>query len=85
MGKTDRLPGSLKDQARFQSIATAHVNALTWKRQSYIPLGIIVQNPENTKGLRYDQWLEPEPFFDVQASILRDTLTVVRTTCRFFR
>ena len=33
-------------------------------------------DPEHTKGLGYDRWLDPKPFFEAQARILRDTLTV---------
>ena len=76
MRRTDLLPDLLNDQARFQRIARAHLNAIAWKPQDYIPLGIIVQSPANTKGVRYDQWLDAEVFFEVQAKILRDTLTV---------
>ena len=76
MVRTDILPDELNDRSRFEQISKRHLNAAAWKPQNYIPLGIIVNNPENTKGVSYDQWLDAEVFFEVQAKSLRDTLAV---------
>ena len=64
------------DEQRFWEIAERHRRALSWESQDWIPLGIIVSNPEHARGLTYDQWLDPAPFFEVQAKSLRDTLVV---------
>ena len=74
--RDDLLPKSLNNPKRFDEIARRHLNAMRWHPQEYIPLGIIVNNPDYTRGLSYDQWLEPGPFFEAQAKILRDTLLV---------
>ncbi len=70
------IPDSLCHPDRFRLTRQRHLNALAWRPQGWIPLGIIVNNPANTGGLTYDRWLEAEPFFELQAAILRDTLTV---------
>ena len=70
------LPPELRRPDRFDQIAERHRKALCWEPQGWIPLGIIVNDPAHTAGLSYDQWLEPRPFFEAQARILRDTLTV---------
>lgn len=64
------------NEQRFYEIAERHRRALSWELQDWIPLGIIVNNPENARGLTYDQWLDPAPFFEIQAKSLRDTLAV---------
>lgn len=61
---------------RFQEVAALHWNAFNWTPQNRIPLGVHVNNPEYTKDLSYGEWLNPEPFFDVQLRMLRDTLEV---------
>jgi len=76
MVRTDILSDILNDRNRFEQISKRHLNAAAWKPQNYIPLGIIVNNPENTKGVSYDQWLDAEVFFEIQAKVLRDTLAV---------
>ena len=76
MLKVDILPDQLNDPGRFREVGKRHLNAIAWKRQDYIPLGIIVNDPLNTKGIDYNQWLDAAVFFEVQAKILRDTLTV---------
>ncbi len=53
----DIIPDSLNDPARFARTAERHLNAVTWKRQGYIPLGIIVHDPGNLEGVTYDRWL----------------------------
>ena len=70
------IPDFLCDADRFRLTRQRHLNALAWKPQGWIPLGITVNDPANTRGLTYDRWLEAEPFFEVQAKILRDTLAV---------
>jgi hypothetical protein len=65
-----------RDSARFAEVARRHENALSWEPQGWIPLGVIVNDPANMRGLTYDRWLEPRPFFEVQLRILRDTLAV---------
>jgi len=70
------IPSSLNDPIRFAMVAERHQNALSWKPQGWIPLGVIVNNPENLKGLSYDQWQEAETFYVPQARLLRDTLAV---------
>ncbi len=72
----DIIPDRLNDPDRFALVAKRHLNAIAWERQDYIPLGIIVNNPDNIKGISYKQWLDPAVFFEVQARILCDTLTV---------
>jgi len=56
----------LKHAERFAEIATLHRNALAWKPQNRIPLGIHVVNPEYASGLDYNDWLNPAPFFELQ-------------------
>jgi len=70
------IPDRLNHPARFAEVAQKHLNAIAWKRQDYIPLGIIVNNPDNIKGISYNQWLDAAIFFEAQAKILRDTLSV---------
>ena len=70
------IPDSLNDPARFGRIAERHLNAVRWKRQDYIPLAIIVNDPANIAGISYDQWKDAAVFFEVQARILRDSLIV---------
>ena len=70
------IPSSLNDPERFARTAERHRNALAWKPQGWIPLGIIVNNPDNLQGLSYDRWEDPEAFYVPQAKLLRDTLTV---------
>ena len=74
--QADILAESLNNPARFAQIAERHLNAVQWKRQDYIPLGIVVNDPDNLAGLSYDQWQDAAVFFEVQANILRDTLIV---------
>ena len=76
MSKTKLLPDSLNDPNRFERVARTHLNAIAWEHQGYIPLGVIVQDPAHNEGISYDQWLDAETFFDAQANVLRDTLTV---------
>ncbi|MFH0963754.1 MAG: hypothetical protein V2A58_07050 [Planctomycetota bacterium] len=64
------------DPRRFEEVARLHANAFGWRRQGRIPLGIHVQNPEHVRGLGYDQWLDPAPFFEAQHKALCDTLEV---------
>ena len=73
---TDILRDVPPDEARFLEIAERHRRALEWEPQGWIPLGLIVSDPEDTRGLTYDQWLDPAPFFELQARILRNTLAV---------
>ena len=61
---------------RFAQIAQLHQQALAWESQGWIPLGLHVVNPEHLAGLDYDEWLNPEPFFEAQLKVLRDTLAV---------
>lgn len=61
---------------RFEEVAALHRNAFNWSPQGRIPLGVHVNNPEYTKDLSYSEWLNPEPFFDIQLKMLRDTLEV---------
>ena len=61
---------------RFEEIARLHANAFQWRPQGRIPLGIHVQDPEHTKGVGYDEWLDPAVFFEVQRRVLCDTLDV---------
>jgi len=70
------IPSSLNDSERFAKVAERHRNALSWKPQGWIPLGVIVNNPENLRGLSYHQWEDPEAFYVPQAKLLRDTLDV---------
>ena len=70
------IPSSLNDPERFARVAERHHNALSWKPQGRIPLGVIVNNPENLRGLSYDQWEDPEAFYVPQAKLLRDSLAV---------
>jgi len=72
----DIIPDRLNQPARFAEVAQRHLNAIAWKRQDYIPLGIIVDNPDNLKGISYGQWLDAGVFYQAQAKILRDTLSV---------
>lgn len=72
----DSLNDIQHSEQRFQEIAERHHRALSWEPQDWIPLGIIVSNPEYAHGLTYDKWLDPAPFFEVQARILLDTLAV---------
>ena len=72
----DIIPDRLNDPDRFALVAKRHLSAIAWERQDHIPLGIIVNNPDNIKGISYKQWLHPAVFFEVQARVLRDTLTV---------
>ena len=76
MIRTDILSDKVYDQQRFERITQRHINAIAWKPQNYIPLGIIVNNPDNITGISYEQYLDAEVFFEVQAKILRDTLIV---------
>ena len=76
MVRSDILSETLNNPVRFEEIAVSHLRAVGWQRQGYIPLGIIVNDPANTKGIGYDQWLDAKVFFEVQAKILSDTLTV---------
>ena len=64
------------DPERFEEVAALHRNAFAWTPQNRIPLGVHVNNPEYTKDLSYGEWLNPEPFFDVQIKMLCDTLEV---------
>lgn len=73
---SDIIPDRLNDPGRFARVAKCHLNAIAWKQQDYIPLSIIVNNPDNIKGISYNQWLDAAVFFEAQAKILRDTLTV---------
>ena len=66
----------LNTPARFEEVARLHANAFKWRRQGRIPLGIHVVNPTHASGLDYGDWLDPEPFFEFQAKVLRDTLAV---------
>lgn len=66
----------LNNPGRFAEIAQLHANAFNWRPQGRIPLGIHVVNPEHAAGLDYGKWLDPEPFFEFQAEVLRDTLTI---------
>jgi hypothetical protein len=72
----DLLPETLNDPGRFARIAERHLKASCWQPQDYIPLGIIVNDPAHLRGISYRRWLEPEPFFEAQAKVLRDTLLV---------
>jgi len=67
---------ALNNPPRFDEIARLHVNALNWRSQGRIPLGIHVVNPEYARGLSYADWLNPEPFFEYQIKMLADTLAV---------
>ena len=60
----------------FEEIAQLHTKAFRWEPQGRIPLGIHVVNPEYAKGLDYNEWLNPEPFLNLQTKILADTLAV---------
>ncbi|MDP6153639.1 MAG: hypothetical protein QF785_09705 [Phycisphaeraceae bacterium] len=70
------ITDDLRRAGRFHEIAECHRKALSWEPQGWIPLGIIVNNPEHLSGLTYDQWLEPRPFYQAAANIFNDTLTV---------
>jgi len=64
------------DPVRFDEIAQLHANAFAWKPEGRTPRGIHVNNPEHTAGLSYSEWLNPEPFFELQLKMLCDTLEV---------
>ena len=66
----------LNHPARFKEIASLHTKAFNWESQNRIPLGIHVVKPEYGKGLDYNDWLNPEPFFELQRKVLIDTLQV---------
>lgn len=61
----------------FKEISSLHTKAFCWEPQGYIPLGIHVVNPEHTSGIDYrNEWLNPEPFLELQTKVLTDTLIV---------
>ena len=64
------------DPTRFYEIEQLHQRAFAWHPQERIPLGIHVVNPHSAKGLRYEQWLDPELFLPIQTRYLIDTLKV---------
>ena len=66
----------LYNPQRFEQIEERHRNAFAWRRQSYIPLGIWVVNPEHAANVDYRQWLEPSGFCDYQIKVLTDSLGV---------
>ena len=70
------IPDKLNDSARFALTAERHTNAFRWIRQDWIPLALIVNNPEHSKGITMDNWLDHEIFIELQAKILRDSLEV---------
>lgn len=72
----DIIPDKLNKPARFAKIADRHLKAFNWENQGWIPLGLVVNNPEYSRGITLDQWLNPQVFMELQAKILRDTLEV---------
>ena len=75
-GLTEILDQVAPDAQRFEEIAERHRRALSWEPQDWIPLGLMVNNPDHAEGVTYDQWLDPAPFYQIQAKCLRDTLAV---------
>jgi len=75
---SDTLPDleDLYDPEHVARVRRRHQRAFAWEPQGWIPLGIHVVNPAHMSGLEYEQWLEPEPFFEAQYRVLRDTLAV---------
>lgn len=70
------IPDRLNDPSRFSVVADRHLRAFRWEKQDWIPLGLIVNDPQHSEGITYEQWLNPEVFLKLQAKILRDTLEV---------
>jgi len=70
------IPERLNRPDHFRLIARRHHNAFAWRRQSWIPLGVVVNDPRHGQGITYDHWLDAEVFLSLQAKMLRDTLEV---------
>ncbi len=64
------------DPDRFREVASLHQNALAWRPQERIPLGIHVSDPAHVAGLTYDRMLDAKLFFEAQVKMLADELEV---------
>ena len=66
----------LNQPDRFAEVERLHRNALAWRPQGRIPLGVHVADPAHIRGVEYAQRLDPEVFFEIHGRYLVDTLTV---------